>query len=244
MLKIFSDPKKYLFIFFITSSTLITADSFKTNIYNNHGVVGLINTPTARFYEEGSHGVTLYDGTPDQKITLTSNPYDWMEASFWYSNVQNIRYCPFEDDFCKQDLKDKGFNLKVRLKQEGILPAVAVGLYDFAGTGLYSSEYIVTSYGINKLDMHFGLGWGQLDGSDNKINNPFGYLSDRFKTRQRNTGAGGQVDFKKYFTSETVSPFFGITYGISDKVLLKFEKDTINTVNSQRRLSYSQKSSN
>ena len=44
------------------------------NSFNNHGSVGLINTPTARFYNEGVHGVTIYDGTPDQKITLSSNP--------------------------------------------------------------------------------------------------------------------------------------------------------------------------
>ena len=27
--------------------------------------------PTARFYDEQSHGLTIYDGTPDQKITLS-----------------------------------------------------------------------------------------------------------------------------------------------------------------------------
>ena len=27
----------------------------------------------------------------------------------------------------------------------------------------YSSEYIVGSYGINRTDIHFGLGWGQLN---------------------------------------------------------------------------------
>ena len=64
------------------------------------------------------------------------------------------------DPVCKQDYKDKGFNLKIRLKEEGIFPAIAIGFNDIAGTGLYSSEYIVGSYGIDKLDMHFGLGWG------------------------------------------------------------------------------------
>ena len=58
-------------------------DNFLYNTYNNHGVVGIINLPTARLYNEGVHGITLYDGTPDQKITLSSNPYDWLEASFF-----------------------------------------------------------------------------------------------------------------------------------------------------------------
>ena len=38
--------------------------------------------PSARFYDEAS-SITVYDGTPDQKITMTSFPYDWLEASFF-----------------------------------------------------------------------------------------------------------------------------------------------------------------
>ena len=142
--------------------TYVCSDSFDNNFYNNHGSVGLINIPTARFFNEEVHGITIYDGTPDQKITLTSNPYDWFEASFFYTNIQGKPYPFFE----YQDYKDKGFNLKVRLKKEGRLPAVAMGLNDFAGTGFYSSEYIVTSYGIKNIDFHFGVGWGQLSGDD------------------------------------------------------------------------------
>ena len=62
--------------------------------------------------------------------------------------------------FCDQTLKDKGFNLKFRLKEQDNFPAIAIGLMDFAGTGYYSSEYIVSSYAINNVDMHFGIGWG------------------------------------------------------------------------------------
>ena len=58
-------------LFLSLLSQSILTDSFTYNSYNNHGVIGLINMPTARFYDEASHGITLYDGTPDQKITLT-----------------------------------------------------------------------------------------------------------------------------------------------------------------------------
>ena len=47
------------------------------------------------------HGITLYDETPDQKITLSSNPYDW--RSILYSNIQGLPYPGFE----YQDYKDK-----------------------------------------------------------------------------------------------------------------------------------------
>ena len=117
------------FILVIFSNTL-SSDNFYTNSYNNHGSVGLINMPTARFYNEAVHGITFYDGTPDQKITLTSNPYDWFEGSFFYTNIQGLPYPSYEF----QDYKDKGFNIKLRLKKEGNLPAIAIGLNDFAGT--------------------------------------------------------------------------------------------------------------
>ena len=41
----------------------------------------------------------------------------------FYTNVQGYPYPGYE----YQDYKDKGFNLKLRLKQEGKLPAIAVG---------------------------------------------------------------------------------------------------------------------
>ena len=97
MLKILVNiyKKTFLLILFF-SFNYISADSYNYNSYNNHGVVGLINIPTARFYDEGVHGITLYDGTPDQKITLSSNPYDWLAASFFYSNIQALPYPGFE----------------------------------------------------------------------------------------------------------------------------------------------------
>ena len=82
---------KKLFIVLNFFSISLIADSFDFNTYNNHGIVGLINMLTARFYDEGVHGVTLYDSEVDQKITLSSNPYDWFEASFFYVNVPKDR---------------------------------------------------------------------------------------------------------------------------------------------------------
>ena len=213
-----------LFFIFALYNSPLSADSFKNNTYNNHGSVGLINMPTARFYDEEVHGITFYDGTPDQKITLTSNPYDWFEGSFFYTNIQGKPYPGFE----YQDYKDKGFNIKVRLKKEGLLPAIAVGLNDFAGTGFYSSEYLVSSYGIRNLDIHFGIGWGQLSGTENTISNPLGYIKDSFNVRPvEYEGIGGSFNPSQYFSGENTSPFFGASYVLNDRFLFKFERDTI-----------------
>ena len=207
----------------------VSGDSFKFNSYNNHGSVGLINIPTARFFNESIHGITIYDGTPDQKITLTSSPFDWMEASFFYTNLQNRRYClESYDPVCSQDYKDKGFNVKIRLKSEdNFIPAIAIGLNDLAGTGLYSSEYIVGSYGYKRMDFHFGLGWGTLNDSVNNISNPLTFISDSFKTRPTNIeGKGGKFQPGRYFSSEEASPFFGLTYSPKNNIILKLERDT------------------
>ena len=215
-----------IFFLGLVFSQFSFSDSFKYNTYNNHGVLGLINMPSARFYNESVHGITFYDGTPDQKITLTSSPYEWFEASFFYTSLQNKPYPGFE----YQDYKDKGFNLKLRIKEEGILPAIAVGINDIAGTGLYSSEYFVASYGKDNIDLHFGIAWGTLNGSDNQIKNPFALIDRSFENRPNtHKELGGQFQASRYFSSKEVSPFFGLSYSLNEKVLLKLEKDTTST---------------
>ena len=184
--------------------------------------------PTARFYDESSYGFTIYDGTPDQKITLTSYPFDWLEASFFYTNIQDKPYCQLDfDPVCSQDYKDKGFNVKARLKKEGSWPALAIGINDIAGTGYYGSEYIVASYGINKTDFHLGIGWGLLDGSSSSFKNPLGYLYDGFNERSKGLeDQGGQFQAGRYFSGETASPFFGLSHAVNKNLLLKLEYDT------------------
>jgi len=181
--------------------------------------------PSARFLDEGSIGITLYDGTPDQKFTVTSSPYDWLEASFFYTNFQGR-----PSGFPGEDFKDKGFNFKLRLKEEGLLPAIAIGINDIAGTGFYSAEYITASYGINNLDLHFGLGWGKLNGSDHSFRNPLTYIDERFEKRPTGenefAGKGGQFQPSRYFSDEDVSPMYGLTYAINNKFIFKLEHDT------------------
>jgi hypothetical protein len=203
-------------------------DSFEYNQYNNYGIVGTIHTPSARTFDEGVHGITVYYGDPNQTVTLSASPFEWFEASFFYTNVKDRPYCyDFTSPTCLQDFKDKGFNFKVRLKEQDKLPAIAIGLNDFAGTGLYSSEYIVGSYGINRTDFHFGLGFGLLDGSDLSFKNPLSYISDRFSDRPTNTeGLGGSFQPSRYFAGETASPFFGVSHALNKKLMLRAEYDS------------------
>ena len=220
--------KFLIFVSLVYTNSIYSSDSYQFNLYNNYGIVGTIHTPSARTFKEGVHGLTLYKGTPNQTVTLSASPFDWLEASFFYTNITDRPYCyDFTSEFCLQDFKDKGFNVKARLKERGVFPALAIGLNDFAGTGLYSSEYIVGSYGINRTDFHFGIGFGLLDGSDLRFKNPFGYLSDKFYDRSVGFAAqGGSFQPSRYFSGETASPFFGVSHALNNKLILKAEYDS------------------
>ncbi len=217
-----------LLIFFCSSIGFVNSDSFNYNSYNNHGVVGLVNMPTARLFDESVYGATLYGGSPDTRLTFTTSPFNWLEASLYYTRIQDRPYCSQSfDPVCNQSYKDKGFNFKIRLKEEGVLPAIAIGINDLGGTGLYSSEYLVASYGINNLDLHFGLGWGSLDGSNHSFKNPLSYLSNRFENRPSTSPEDtGKISSQSFFSGNGVSPFFGLSYILNEKTILKFEHDT------------------
>ena len=198
--------------FLLLISGFLITDSIKYNNPNNHGVIGLINMPTARFYDESSSAFTIYRGEPDRKITLTMMPYDWFEASIFYTSIEGRPY-PFYE---WQSYKDKGFNAKFRLKEEGKLPALAIGFNDIAGTGIYSSEYIVGSYGVNNVDLHLGFGWGRLNGGQFKFDNPLTKISESFLIRDYQSDEYGTLRLEDYFSGEKVGLFGGISYLFHD----------------------------
>ena len=207
-----------LFIFFLSSAAL--ADSIKFNTLNNSGVVGLINMPSARFFNEGSYGLTLYRGEPDRKITLTLMPYDWLEGSIFYTSITGKSYALYQ-----QNYKDKGLNVKFRVKDEGNYPALAIGLNDIGGTGIYSSEYFVGSYGIGALDVTLGLGWGRYASDKIILDNPLQYISDSFLEREIDQENGGNLSIDNFFSGPGMSIFGGISYSPSEDFLVKAEYD-------------------
>ena len=84
---------------------------------NNHGISGLINLPNAYFADAGNASMTIFRGEPDRKYSFTFSPTHWMEGGFYYSDLTGQEY----GDGFKQSLKDKGFNVKFKLKEQGKL---------------------------------------------------------------------------------------------------------------------------
>ena len=76
------------------------------------------------------------------------------------------------------------------LRSAAAFGALAVGVQDAIGTGIYAAEYIVGSKRFWDFDLTLGMGWGRLaTGSD--LTNPLGYGLAAFNTRPRQVGQGG-----------------------------------------------------
>ena len=140
--------------------------------------------PSARMHEEGSVGFTWSHSEPYLRGSIMGNPFDWFEASYTYTDVNNKLYSDSPLFSGKQSYKDKSFDAKFRIIKEGFfIPQVAVGFRDFGGSSLFASEYIVASKLVSNIDFTLGLGFGTI--SNKTITNPLTYLHSGFETRQR-----------------------------------------------------------
>jgi len=192
------------------------------------GDTGLLEMPTARLMPEGSLKLGLNSFYPYEVTSFSATPFDWFEAVFRYTEVKNQLYGPFNYSG-NQTLKDKGFDIKFKLLNEtDIFPSVAVGLRDLAGTGLFSSEYIVASKRFGDLDVSLGLAWGAL-GREGNIKNPLVDVHDSFIERSSTTRSelGGGFNIKDWFSGEQAAVFWGAEYHLKRYgVRLKLEYDT------------------
>lgn len=198
---------QYIFFNLILSCQLLASNNDYIYKYHdqpsisNYGTIGLLQIPSARFYEEGTLAFGWSANDPYKRGSLIAYPFNWFEASYQYTDIDNALYSAVPEFSGTQSYKDKSFDAKFRLMKEGSLnPGIAIGFRDFAGTGLFSSEYIVLSKRLNHmLDITMGLGWGKMSGGE--LSNPLVDLSDRFNKR---TGAqntlGGEFAVDSYFS--------------------------------------------
>ena len=182
---------------------------------NNMGSVGLLNTPSARFLEEGALSMNLFRNDEFSKGNIVAQPYDWLEVSIFYTDIFDK---PYESSL-GQSYKDKGFSTKILLiEEDSYLPQLAIGLTDFAGTGLFSGEFIVASKEINKFDVTLGLGWGSYD-SNIKIKNPFKLFGESFDARNFDSTNVGNFDIDDYFSGKEASIFGSVAYNFQNQTI-------------------------
>ena len=201
--------------------------------YTVFGTPGLIEMPTAESAEASDIAATFaYSPSSGYRTSFTYQLTSKFSGSFRYAVFDMYGYDVTDPKF---ETFDRSFDLKYRFNEEGTyMPAVAVGLRDFLGTGRFGSEYIVASKSVgSNLIVTGGLGWGRM-GTKNGFDNPLGVVSDYFDTRpvyedrdqQGEGGNGGTISVKQFFRGDA-AVFGGLEYQISPKLGVKAEYSSI-----------------
>jgi len=185
--------------------------------FNNFGSTGLLDLPSAHMAPDGRLAISASYFENNQHYNLTFQALPWLETGFRYSGIQH-----FNPQF--PVYWDRAFSLKARLIEESdLLPALAVGINDLVGTGVYSGEYVVATKNLGPIEATLGVGWGRL-GSINGFRNPLSLLSRSFDTRSKHTtGLGGDFSFGSYFHG-SAALFGGIAWHTPiENLILKAE---------------------
>ena len=205
-----------------------------TPSYNSLGQIGLIMTPSAEINPGPSIFFTASRNDIWKLGTLTATPFDWLEASYYY-------YRPNDIPWAGQDglYLDKGFNAKFSYSPKRFNNRItfAAGLDDFAGTSVFSKEYLVSTLKFQKAKVTLGLGFGMLAGEDSFIfSNPLSKIFPSFSNRlnieeyraSSTYGQGGNLTTDAWFKGD-VSVFGGLEYLVPYKkgVKIKIELDTL-----------------
>ncbi|GAB5448072.1 YjbH domain-containing protein [Gymnodinialimonas sp.] len=189
---------------------------------NSYGLPGLIDMPTANTMPDGELGFTVSTSAAGNRGTLSFQVLPNVTATFRYSGIDLAIAGDRELFF------DRSFDLHWQALDEetwGWSPAVAIGIRDIAGTGVYGGEYIVATRHFGARDqvaVTAGLGWGRL-GERDGFSNPLGVFDDRFETRPaRDVGNGGTVNFDQFFRGDA-AVFGGIEWQATDRLRLQLE---------------------
>lgn len=181
---------------------------------NLYGVTGLVEMPTAGMQPDGELGVTVSRFGPNTRTTLSFQIAPRLSGSYRYIGIKGLGIGGFGPN---DTYFDRSFDLRFRLIDEGrYMPAVAIGLQDFVGTGQFSAEYLVaTKHVLPNVRVTGGLGWGRLASHRQ--------LSSGLGTRPApSTATGGTVNAKQWFRGP-VSAFGGLEWHPTDRLGLKME---------------------
>lgn len=176
------------------------------------GGAGLLQTPTARMAKEGEFSFNYRDNDQYRFYSISVQAMPWLETTVRYTDVRTRKYSSDPSFSGDQTYKDKSFDVKVRLWEEGYwLPEVSAGVRDIGGTGLFDGEYLVASKAWGPLDFTLGMGWGYLGNSGN-VRNPFCDVGDRFCKRDNSHSTnGGTIDLGESFRGPAAI-FGGVEY--------------------------------
>lgn len=181
---------------------------------NFYGVPGLIDMPSAESLPDAQFSGTYMWIDQTSRATLGFQLTDRIGLAFRYSRINDW------DPAASYAFYDRSLDIRMRVLDESrYLPAVTIGLQDFLGTGVYSSEYLVaTKHFGERLKATVGLGWGRY-GSDGEI------FTTGTRPPENDVTTGGTIQYDQWFRGPA-APFYGIEWQATDKLTLKAERSS------------------
>ena len=190
---------------------------------SDYGTTGLIDVPTARMQQDGylTFGAG-FDGL-HRSFSATYQATPWLEATFRYSGTQGASSATANGVYW-----DRNYAFKALLVDEtDLLPALAVGVRDAVGTGVFSSEYLVGTKKYGPLDITVGIGWGRLAGNG-LFKNPLELLDPAFGVRRNTRGLADTGTFNNTFLRGRIGAFGGLRYSLPHNfgdLLIEYNSD-------------------
>lgn len=187
-----------------SGSGTATADPLLGRTMSTYGLPGGIDTPTAETLPDGTLGATLSWSDYARRGNIFFQALPGLTGVLRYARVEGI------NDFRNEGfISDRSLDLRYQvLGEDGWRPAVAIGVQDFLGTGVYSGEYIVATRSVTpSVRVSAGLGWGVLAGKPRVID-----INDN----------GGTANVDQLF-SGGVKPFGSVSWQVNDKLNLVAE---------------------
>lgn len=168
---------------------------------NAYGLPGGVETPSAEMFPDGTLGGTVAYTDYYQRNSLVFQIHPRLTGVLRYAKIDGIN-----DHNNLGHIWDRSFDLRFQfLDEQGWRPAMAIGLQDFLGTGVYSSEYIVATKNLTpRLKASVGVAWGTLAGDPRVI--------DRLDE-------GGKPNVDTWFRGKA-RPFGSLTFQATDKLQL------------------------
>ena len=187
-----------------SAGTTAVAEPLRGRSMSSYGLAGGIDAPTAEMLPEGTLGATISWSDYGRRSSVVFQVLPQVTTVLRYSRVDGVR------EFANEDaITDRSLDLRVQLVEEqGWRPAVAVGLQDFLGTGVYSGEYVVATKTVTpRVRVTAGLGWGVLAGRPRLID-----IDDE----------GGTPNADRWFRGGA-RPFASVSWQVNDRLDLVAE---------------------
>lgn len=187
--------------------------------YNSYGVPGMLDMPQAFSRPDAELGTHLFHFKGQTRVSSTFQVFPRLSGTFRYSFISELRGSTLTG--LQTRLYDRSFSVHYRFFDERkYLPALAVGLNDIVGTGVYAGEYVAATKTLSsRLRATAGIGWGRL-GSYGSFTNPLGVLNDHFKTRPRRSGDFGGTFHPEMWFRGPAALFGGVEWQATDKLRL------------------------